>query len=508
MSILAHSSYINTYVSGNTTYGTIIINLTDAATGAPTNGNGLIVNFALNVDGYVTTYSQAIAGQSYVVYIGELSQVNSEFFTKIQINSISPAPPYAPPPVAQCDLKINFITVDHPESSPGASDAQITVNVTSSYLPIQYSIDNITFQDSKVFTGLPGGLVTVYVNDTNPRDCTATSTVTIPVTQNLLIADPSVTLSGGNVSRWNAAFNPIVFTYQRKDFEVTSVTLDTATGNARISVNGDMTAISTNIAANKAVITNAATHGITLLNYQNIYVYLNAETYIGVFTVMDADNHSLLINAPYAANATGFVNSNTLRPYYKTITNITYVDPLSGAITTISSVNRPNNAGLVKADISNLLQSLLRAKDDSGYTQINYRDSNLSASYTIQYAESYDDGSSNGKTSPFINIAAPYYVMYAARQLQSKNGGNLAEYVPFPAVSPANTTTPAKWVTDFAEPAYTNGYPFDLSFIYGEALAGRQLYHQLTILDVNRQPITGSSTTSYLLNEDGSWLLN
>jgi len=508
MSILAHASYINTYVTGNTTYGSIIINLTDAATGAPTNGNGIIVNYDLNIDGYVTTYSQAIAGQSYVIYIGELSQLNSEFFTKVQINSISPAPSYSPPPVAQCDLAINFITVNNPESSPGAFDAQITVSATSSYLPIQYSTDNVTFQTSNVFTGLPGGAVTVYAKDANPMGCIATKIVTIPITQNLLIADPSVPLTGGNVSRWNAAFNPIVFTYQRKDFEVTGVTLDTATGNARLAVNGDMSAIGTAIAANQAVITNAAAQGITLLNYQNIYVYVNAGAYAGVFMVTDADSGSLLINTPYTAAATGYVNSNTLKPYYKLITNITYVDPLSGAVTTISSVNRPNGAGITTADISNLLQSLLRAQDGSDYTQVNYRDSNLSASYTIQYAESYDDGSATGKTSPFINITAPYYVMYTARQLQSKNGGNLAEYVPFPAAAPATTTTPAKWVTDFAQPAYTNGYPFDISFIYGEALAGQQLYYQLTLLDINSQPITGSAITAYLLNEDGSWLLN
>ncbi|PLW89782.1 hypothetical protein, partial [Mucilaginibacter sp.] len=63
------------------------------------------------------------------------------------------------------------------------------------------------------------------------------------------------------------------------------------------------------------------------------------------------------------------------------------------------------------------------------------------------------------------------------------------------------------WITDFAEPAYSAGYPFDMSFIYSEDLVGRQLYAEFTPLDINRDPLPGSSS-SYLLNDDGSWLLN
>jgi len=75
--------------------------------------------------------------------------------------------------------------------------------------------------------------------------------------------------------------------------------------------------------------------------------------------------------------------------------------------------------------------------------------------------------------------------------------------VPFPVPS-----TPAKWVTDFVEPAFTNGYPFDLPFIYSETLAGQQLYYQIILQDINRNPLPGGNESSYLLNDDGSWLLN
>jgi hypothetical protein len=477
----------------------VYINLVDSVTGQPASGNNIIVTYSQTIDGATTDYSITIPGTGVQIYKTSVPKSDNSW----QILSVSGEPDPAPP-VNQCDLAINFITVNNPESAPGANDAQITVNATSSYLPIQYSLDGVTYQSSNIFTGLHGGLYTVYATDANTVGCNVSKTVTISIIQNLLVSDPSVTI-GPNTSRWNAAFNPIVFTYQRKDFEVTGVTLDSLTGFANITVNGEMSAIATAITTNQTIITNAAAQGITLLNTLNIYVYLNAGPYTGVFTVFSATGNSLVINTPFTTGATGFININMLRPYYKMITKITYVDPLTGAISTINSVNRPNAAGITTADISNFLQSLLRAVDASDYSQVNYRDSNLSASYTIQYARQYDDYTMPGVTitSSYISISAPYYVVYTARQIQSQNAGNLAQYVPFPAPS-----TPAKWITDFTEPVYTNAYPFDISFIYGEALAGFQLYYKIILLDINRQPLSTGAITSYLLNEDGSWLLN
>lgn len=489
MSIIAHIVPINTELTGTVTTGTLIIMLTDAATGAPVNGNGIAVDWELNQNGVISTGTIYMAGQQYLLYSGKLydSSVFSPYYTKF-FATVNTAETPAPPAISACDLKIINITTQ-PASSVGAADGQITVNATSGYPPIQYSIDNVKFQSSPAFTGLQGGLVTVYCTDANDG-CTATSSATIPVTANLLISDPSITING-NTSRWNAAFNPVIFTYQRRDFEVTGALIDTATLKVRINVNADLSAVEAQLNAQPD---------------SPIYIYINAAPYIGTYKVVSADSNSIVLDTPHNNGSdpvTGFININLLRPYYKIFTTITYFDPNTGNYTTITSTNRPDNQGIVRADISNFLQSILRAKDDSTYTTTNFRDTNLSASYTIQYADNYDDGTVDGKTSDYINIDAPYYVTYTARQLRSPNGGNLAEYVPFPASS-----APAKWVTDFTEPVYSNAYPFDISFIYSEALAGRQLYYKLVLLDINRQPLPGGDSTSYLLNEDGSWLLN
>ncbi len=495
-----------TGVSGTQVSGEIIISLFDAATGQPANGDNVTVTFTQNLNGTVIQGQATIAGQTAAVYHGLLSDSNpsSPYFTKFQIDSIGAVPDPAPP-VNQCDLVINYINVDNPESAPGAADGQITVTASSSYEPVMYSLDDVSFQLSPTFTGLTGGVKVVYVSDAN--GCTSTSVITVPVLSNLLVSDPSVSLTGGNESRWNAAFNPVVFTYLRKDFEVTAITLDTLSGNAAVSVSCDTSPIAIAIAANNQALANAAALNVVLVNNSPIYVYLNAGVYIGTFQVNSVDiSGNLILNTPYVSAATGYININLLRPYYQVRTQITYQDAISGQTNTIVSTNRPDNTGLVKADIANFLQSLLRAKDDSNFTQINYRDTNLSASYQIAYAEYWDGKLSGNQPLPYIPITNPYYVLYAAKQLGDKYGGNLAAYVPFRSVTDSSQL--ARWVTDFAEPAYSNGYPFDIGFIYSDDLVGLQLYCVLTQLDINRNPLPGGPQTSYLLNDDGSWLLN
>jgi hypothetical protein len=509
MIIGANIAQANTSVSGTRLSGDMVIYLFDTATGHPVNGNYVTVTYTQNIDGIISTQQVSIAGQSKTVYSGTLADNGTGdtegYFTRFQINSVGEVPETPQPPVNACDLNISYVSIDKRESAPGAADAQITVRATSSSGPIMYSLDNETFELSATFNGLTGGVKTVYVTDGN--DCTAQSTVTIPTQNNLLVSGPEVTLPGGNVSRWNAAFNPIVFTYQRKDFEVTGVEPDTASGNALVSVSCNNSAIKIALAANAQAKLNAAKLNVVLTNNNPVYVYLNTTVYKGVYEVTNADTPGkLLLNVPYVSTATGFMNINLLRPYYQVRTQITYADALTGQQSTITSTNRPDNTGLTKADLSNFLQSLLRAKDGSNFTQTNYRDNNLSASYQLAYAEYWDGKLATGETLTYNTVTDPYYVVYAAKQLGERFGGNLAAYVPFKTV--IDNSQLAKWVTDFAQPAYSNGYPFDIGFIYSDDLAGLQLYCELTPLDINRNPIAGGTQSTSLLNEDGSWLLN
>ncbi|NNU33590.1 hypothetical protein HK413_04505 [Mucilaginibacter sp. S1162] len=384
----------------------VYLEITDES-GQPANGNNITVNYSINDNGVITQEQKTVAGQSALLFYGIIERGTDDGFGDIRISytktfgfaTIAGNPdPTAPPPVNFCDLLITAINVDKAESAPGAADAQITVTAASSYLPLHYSLDNVTFQTSNLFTGLTAGLKTVYVTDSNSLGCSANRSITVPVLNSLLVSDPSVTV-GSNISRWNAAFNPVVFTYQRKDFDVVSVTVDSLTGNAKVSVN-------------------ATLNGVVAKDL----VYINTSAYKGTFSVISNTGNALIIDAPYTSNAAGFININRLRPYYKVVTRITYQDVVTGQTKTILSNNTPDNTGLVKADLSNFLQSLVRAKDDSAFTQPNFKDSNLSASYQIAYSEQWN----KTDNTPFdwVNIPDQYYVVYAAKQLGERYSGN------------------------------------------------------------------------------------
>jgi hypothetical protein len=73
----------------------------------------------------------------------------------------------------------------------------------------------------------------------------------------------------------------------------------------------------------------------------------------------------------------------------------------------------------------------------------------------------------------------------------------------------------AKWITDFAEPAYSNGYPFDIGFIYCDEMVGRELYAILPcwILTVTHYRRTANQLPVKLmmargiLNQDGGKMI-
>ena len=491
MAIVANIIITNTTSPSNDqVYGDAHIFLTDSETGQPTNGNNVVVTFTQNVNGNISERSVTMPGQSIKIFAGLIADSMTGYFVTFSTPQLGTVPD-PQPPVNVCDLRLNFIHVDKPESAPGAADAQITINASSSYGPVMYSTDvGTTWQISPIFSNLSGGIISVEVKDANSLGCMAYGSITIPTLSDLLASDPSVTLDGGNVSRWNAAFNPVVFTYQRKDFSVSGITADNETGYANITVN--------------TMLTNLAGDYLVKAGDK---IYLNAGLYRGVYEIVKPYTYNqLIIKTPFTGNGNGFININSLRPYYKVITQITYMDKLTGRQETITSNNRPDGTGLIKADLSNFLQSLLRPADTTGYTQTNFRDDNLSASYQIKYAEHWDDGTPDGHTSDFVSISHPYYVIYAAKQLGERYGGNLAEFVPFANIG--NPTQRARWITDFAEPAYSIGYPFDIGFIYSDELIGLPLYCELNLLDINRNPLAGGPQATYLVNDDGSWLLN
>jgi hypothetical protein len=495
MSLYAQIERTSGGAVGTQTFGQMSIVIYDSATGLPANGNGIIVTYDQNINGTVTNNIQSsVLGTTYPVYTGELSDTNpsSYFFTNFTVvSAVMPSGGGTPTPSTD-DLVL--VAIDStPESAIGAGDGTVEIIATSSYGPIQYSLDNATWQTSPIFTGQPGGAGTGYAKDANGG--LVSGPYTVGFVGNVLAQDPGVNLGNGNISQWNAAFNPIWFRFQRKDFEVTSVISGPGTSIV-VAVNADLTPVT----PRTTVTVSGQLGNFTTTEAAGDFVYIKTAQYEGTFEVLAKTAGTLTLDCTYAANdTTGFININSIKPYYQVQTVLTYVDPITGKFTTSQMNFSPNSTGYIEADLSTLLQTLLVAKDLSNYTLVNYRDMQLSASYTLKYAEVWTGGLISWTT-----VTRPYYVVFSAKQLGTKYGGNLAEYVPYPL-----GFQPAKWVTDFKMPVYNGGFPFDLGFIFSEYMVGLAPFYNVTLLDINMNPLTDQSVANgFLLNEDGSYSLN
>lgn len=374
-----------------------------------------------------------------------------------------------------CDVAITSLVVSN-ESDTGANDGQVTINATST-VGLTYSLDGVTYEvSSNHFTGLAPGNYTAYVKDTNA--CTTSQPFTIQAYSNPVQQfddDLPVVSVGGNTSKWNAAFNPIVCTFQRKDYVITGITSYSPT---QIKV-----ALST---------------VLTIDQYQmaiNDGIYFKSAKY-DFYGKADAYDAGLIVTASYlGADTAGYLNIINHKPSHLIEVEITTGDnPIPEFQAVVSALFYSNKRGFTRADLATYLQTFLSTEETYDYLATNYRDYNLAGSFTIRYREVWTGGN-----SPWFAAPYPMYYTFAAQQLGDLYGGNMAEYVPFLTVSAAKYK--AKFLTGFNKPTLFNGLPFEVSFIYSEDIINEDLTAEIV-------PSCGEGMNALLLNADASYLLN
>jgi hypothetical protein len=453
-----YPSVYNSNYGTTDTYGDIVFNVYDDNNNQPASGNGLQVIYNELENGrFIIQKSRTILGTSDEVYTNVLLERMGgyqSYYFDISIES------YVQP--AGTIYQGNGPTITGVRILQTAhlsgNGVMLTVANSSDGSDLQYFIDDLGPFNPR-FDGLTAGWHTAKVRDQNGRE--ASLVFFMPDDEPFLVDTPNKELlPNSNInSRWHAAFNPLVFAYQRKDFRVTDVQ----------SVND-----------NPCLYTREA---VTGLNKGDL-VYVNADPYQGIFTVKSATDTTVTLDVVFISNsagATGFMNSDTLRPYYKLVSEISYTDPDTRAQKQSEYRHSPNpRNGRTEADYSGVLRSLVTTKSDSYYDQLNYNDTNLCASYSVRYREEWE----GGPDDRWFQIPGYFYVTYSAMQVQSKWGSNMGKFVPFIQGSQA------LFVTDFKEPAYTPGYPFDIGFIYSELLYDIPYDLHITQLDVNRRTMS------------------
>ena len=298
---------------------------------------------------------------------------------------------------------------------------------------------------------------------------------------------PARNLSAQNVSRWAAAFNNHVFLYQRKDFVITSVV---PVGTNRISIDlvgfemSDQQAIDI-VGTNVAVVTG----GYNLIGQVLAASVVHSGQLINGLTTLIIE--SIGNNLP--DNTGGFLNSDFLFPFYRFQTTITVAGKL------IKAKHTPNPFGLCRVDLAVYLKAFTVTDDDYDYNTLTYLDVNKFKPYQVSISEHYQGFDSQENVLPDT-----FYVTHSALQY-NPYGSNMAEYLTF--ANEQNDDKKAKFLTAWKEPIKSVGKLFDVAFIVGEQLAGKQLYIRYQTLDINRRPTGSGINAPLLLISPGASLL-
>lgn len=218
-------------------------------------------------------------------------------------------------------------------------------------------------------------------------------------------------IDDNNLSKWNAAFSPVIYTGIRRDATVTAILSGTST---TININWVGTP--------------------TLVPVVGETIYLCSGPYDGQFEVIFANETFMILETPFISQSYGgFVDLNLTRANHRVnlelyrIVNTAYV-----LLATITFRTRPD--GRFSFDLSALLKRAIKFINDYDYITINKRDTNVSGGFNFRYEERFErlDGSQTGVAfSDFDEKDVTYYVG-AARQLKDDFGSNMAQFVPNP----------------------------------------------------------------------------
>lgn len=205
----------------------------------------------------------------------------------------------------------------------------------------------------------------------------------------------------GEVSKWNAVGNPVVYKMQRKDYSFAQT--NNNGGFQQIQINGiDVSAsfdvgdsVYTSTLGNATVTASAFSGGNTLVTTNLVYVNTDA----------------------------GFVNNFTLRPLYRVEVEVYDGDDVMMTDSAFSF--SPDSTGLLNINISSILRNRLLPDNDSDFSTDVYTDVNVSTEFYIKYNEFW----TNSAESPVNDSANTFWALLGSMQIPSLYGGNLYDYL-------------------------------------------------------------------------------
>lgn len=295
-------------------------------------------------------------------------------------------------------------------------------------------------------------------------------------------------------SYWTAANNPFVFSCKRRDFEVFSVSLPTGSGVFRILTSlGSFT---------------TADIGTKL--------YFNSGQYNGAYEISNVYISPVAVSVEVLGDwlgttSNGYVNKLAYTNYYVEFVATIVVD----GVTYNETIRKvPNADGTFSIDMSSIVTKYLKKKNERPYDgTLNLKDTALCGYVQLKYRTVYTyQGSTVTSSYSLVDGNSPFYFVDGALQFGSATDSNMQDYVPLWGNDSLSSTEPdvsneALFLNKFTRLKYWEGWPFDLSFIYSEALHGQQVQKVELFKDVNGGSV-GAGSSFYDLDSAGLEFVN
>ena len=222
-------------------------------------------------------------------------------------------------------------------------------------------------------------------------------------------------------------------------------------------------------------------------------IYLNTANGSAKFTVASYSFPNIIYCEPQAINYNpslyGYMNVLS-RTNYFVRTLVWGVDSANQYYYIGTSINKPDSTGAVLVDVSTFLKQAVGYENEFGYDAVNEKDLSQGGQFNITYNENWVGTEGDYAAVSPDNLR---FFVNAAKQIQDLYGSNMGAYVPFYLSASPEVDDNALFLSDFEKPTYFPGFPFDLSFIYSESLAGIVTTREEETFDVNGTSISTSS---------------
>lgn len=278
---------------------------------------------------------------------------------------------------------------------------------------------------------------------------------------------PQATISG-EISKWNAVGNPIVYKFQRSDYIVTQ--FQNNGGFVDITINGiDLTAVFT---GGKEIV-----FGSDDGTYDHVYATVTS-------SLLTFGNTHITVSTSYTSSASaGFVNILDSKLQYRVQVNL--YDENDVLINAEPFLYSPLANGSLAVNVSGIIRKALKPDNDIDLSSDTiYDDVSVYKAFYIATTEIWT-GSAESEDADDSNI---FYAVFAGLQIPSAYGGNMALYTSFDDGTPK-----ALFLTKLERLKLWRGYPLMISAIIGDNVTS-QVYFSIQYFDGDGN-IVGSQGT-------------